>query len=470
MWHADRMLAWLCAHLGDDPSTADDIAYTLAMHRTFVISGITIFVIWSVIVARPIMLRLDTGSGVTLASNRKTSSGVVDHNFVEIGDIDLVLAEEEADEDFIAPGAMAEYLRTLDTHKRKDSTGYINRTVTPEFMLELYDKLSKHRYNLHDSNIVRSFKNINPKGAGVRYPPVSGLWPGEAVHSLTFDISALDRTENVNLAELRLYTVISKDPRKQIGVSITVTIFEIVDVSDQSTSQVKYNKLTTKYIYFEENSWESFDVTNAVKRSLQSASKIEKFEIRISGIFLDTSRGSMGITLDPQNAKQPILVVYSTDSSESHIRNAERHDLLMHDMATRGNLHATSRLTSREAVSSRKFSRQKRSNEMRPICKRRPMYIDFEELHMHEWVIAPRGYKAYQCAGACYYPLSDHQSPSMHAIMQSRMHVLNPHLYVEACCVPTKLAPISLLYLDKQDVVVFKPAYEGMVVEECGCR
>lgn len=158
------MLAWLCAHFGDDPWTADDIAYTLAMHRTFVLSGITLFVVLSVIVARPIMLRLDTGSGLTLSTNRKTSSGVAHHKFNELGNVNLILAEEEADEDFIAPGAMAEYLRTLDTHKTMDSKGYINRTVTPEFMLELYDKLSKHRPNLHDSNIVRSFKNIHPKG------------------------------------------------------------------------------------------------------------------------------------------------------------------------------------------------------------------------------------------------------------------------------------------------------------------
>lgn len=40
----------------------------------------------------------------------------------------------------------------------------------------------------------------------------------------------------------------------------------------------------------------------------------------------------------------------------------------------------------------------------------------------------------------------------------------------ETCCVPTKLEPISILYVDDQGIVTYKYKYDGMVVAECGCR
>ena len=39
----------------------------------------------------------------------------------------------------------------------------------------------------------------------------------------------------------------------------------------------------------------------------------------------------------------------------------------------------------------------------------------------------------------------------------------------EACCVPTKLAPISALVFEKNGHTVLKK-FDDMVVEECGCE
>ncbi|KAG8237723.1 hypothetical protein J437_LFUL017025, partial [Ladona fulva] len=75
---------------------------------------------------------------------------------------------------------------------------------------------------------------------------------------------------------------------------------------------------------------------------------------------------------------------------------------------------------------------------------------------------------AYQCIGKCFFPLSEHLTPSKHAILQTLLHSTSPKKVPRACCVPTRLEPISVLYLDKNGVLTYDFSYEDMVVAECG--
>ena len=79
-------------------------------------------------------------------------------------------------------------------------------------------------------------------------------------------------------------------------------------------------------------------------------------------------------------------------------------------------------------------------------------------------------FQAYQCTGRCYFPLSDHLTPTKHAIIQTLMHANGDEKSQRACCVPTRLDPISILYFDEQGVVTYKYRYDGMAVAQCGCR
>ncbi|KYN03512.1 PREDICTED: protein 60A-like [Cyphomyrmex costatus] len=114
----------------------------------------------------------------------------------------------------------------------------------------------------------------------------------------------------------------------------------------------------------------------------------------------------------------------------------------------------------------------------RNSCRRRPMYVDFALIAYDDWVVAPPGYEAYQCTGKCFFPMGDHLSPTKHAIVQTLMHGavqasedLRGNKFVSrACCVPTRLAPTSLLYLDARGTLTYEYGYEDMVVTECGCR
>ncbi|MBW02591.1 Growth/differentiation factor 6, partial [Eschrichtius robustus] len=78
-------------------------------------------------------------------------------------------------------------------------------------------------------------------------------------------------------------------------------------------------------------------------------------------------------------------------------------------------------------------------------------------------------YEAYHCEGVCDFPLRSHLEPTNHAIIQTLMNSMDPGSTPPSCCVPTKLTPISILYIDAGNNVVYKQ-YEDMVVESCGCR
>lgn len=54
--------------------------------------------------------------------------------------------------------------------------------------------------------------------------------------------------------------------------------------------------------------------------------------------------------------------------------------------------------------------------------------------------------------------------------MRGLLNSAYPSDYSRPCCVPTKLDPISILYIDEQGVPTYKYKYDGMVVAECGCR
>ncbi|XP_054651144.1 bone morphogenetic protein 16 [Dunckerocampus dactyliophorus] len=101
-------------------------------------------------------------------------------------------------------------------------------------------------------------------------------------------------------------------------------------------------------------------------------------------------------------------------------------------------------------------------------CRRHPLYVDFNDVGWHKWIIAPSGYDAFFCLGECRFPLADHMNSSSHAMVQTLVNSVNGAV-PRACCVPTSLSPIALLYLDPQDRVVLKN-YQDMVVEGCGCR
>lgn len=126
-----------------------------------------------------------------------------------------------------------------------------------------------------------------------------------------------------------------------------------------------------------------------------------------------------------------------------------------------------------ESIVQRRARRASAKNKLRrkdgkELCRRHELYVDFTEVGWNDWIVAPPGYKAYYCSGDCPFPLSDHLNSTNHAVVQTLMNSVHPQSVPKACCVPTSLNSMSMLYLDENKVVLKN--YQDMAVLGCGCR
>ncbi|XP_041754404.1 growth/differentiation factor 10-like [Coregonus clupeaformis] len=103
-------------------------------------------------------------------------------------------------------------------------------------------------------------------------------------------------------------------------------------------------------------------------------------------------------------------------------------------------------------------------------CSRRTLRVDFADIGWSEWVLAPKAFDAYYCAGTCGFPMPKVLYPSNHATIQSIVRAVGIVPGVpEPCCVPEKMSPLGVLYHDEGGNLVLK-VYPSMSVESCACR
>lgn len=354
-------------------------------------------------------------------------------------------------------------------------------------------------------------------------PSVVGV--GVRRHSLLFNVS-VPHHEHITAAELRLYTLVQTDRHLYAGVDRKVTVYELElhkgddNVTDENTvkgdkfrsggEQMKLVELASRQVYGTDNGWQAFDLTGAVQRWCKSdASSTHQLEVHIASMIdedtvqaltedvKDGDPGDMKIDTSATEKHKPLLIVFSDDQSSDHrddkrelseMIDHETSDIvLQNDLGTglndlwgeqRGdgeNMNESAEPDEEDLIQMRSnliydTTSRIRRNAKGNHCKKQSMYVEFKDIGWDSWILAPTGYEAFECAGICSFPLTKHVTPTKHAIVQTLMNINNPQKATRACCVPTKLDPISLLYLDDTGVVTYKYKFEGMVVAECGCR
>ncbi|XP_050796088.1 bone morphogenetic protein 10 [Gopherus flavomarginatus] len=349
------------------------------------------------------------------------------------------------------------------------------KVEAPEYMLELYNRFATDRTSMPSANIVRSFQNedltSHPIGVtGIRKYP------------LLFNVS-IPHHEEITMAELRLYTLVERDRILYDGLDRKVTIFELLENNHagREGEERKMVALASRQIYGTNSEWETFDITDAMRHWRRSELTTHRLEVQIeSGEGEEPNgEGKLDIDINSEAKHVPLLIVFSDDlSNDKKEEKQELDEMIDHEQLLdlenlgMGNFHngpgEEALLQMRSNIIYDSTARIRR-NAKGNYCKRTSLYIDFKEIGWDSWIIAPTGYEAYECRGVCSYPLTEHVTPTKHAIVQTLVHLKNPQKASKACCVPTKLDPISILYLDA-GVVTYKFKYEGMAVSECGCR
>ncbi|XP_052463669.1 bone morphogenetic protein 10-like [Carassius gibelio] len=319
------------------------------------------------------------------------------------------------------------------------------RSEPPEYMLELYERFTSDRSAAPSANIVRSFRNEEHSSHGESL----------RTHRLLFNIS-VPRHERVVSAELRLHMRLNTDSQQRSGAGWRVSVFE---------GRFQRDPLATKHLHRRESGWEVFDLTNAVQHWRKINTVTPSLEVRIENLqaFRNTNNWpvlDLDVDTDPDGKHEPALIVFSDDSSE--VRQEEQSELRRKE----NQLWREESEDPDEMLSNLRVRRSAKTQD----CRKAEMYVDFKDIGWDSFILAPSGYQAFTCRGACNYPLAREVTPTKHAIVQTLLNLKSPQRAAQACCVPTELKPISLLYENENGVVVLNNKYEGMVVKECGCR
>lgn len=113
---------------------------------------------------------------------------------------------------------------------------------------------------------------------------------------------------------------------------------------------------------------------------------------------------------------------------------------------------------------------QLHAQDMKLLCKRKSLVVDFSQLGWDDWIISPKSFNAHFCEGSCTFPIIKHTETSNHAAVQSLIHAMGLNTNIPTpSCVPSTTSSLTLLYFDENGGLVLK-SYPNMIVEKCGCR
>ncbi|XP_068094493.1 growth/differentiation factor 6 [Hyperolius riggenbachi] len=277
-----------------------------------------------------------------------------------------------------------------------------------------------------------------------------------------FDVSTLSDKEELVGAELRIFR---KTPMELAKAPLGQYHLQIMPCS----SQIPLYSITLDLRDTTGPGWEVFDVW----KSLDIVGKIRKqlcLELRATSVTsgLEVNLKSLGLARKPRSQQEKALLVVFTKSKKKNLYNELKEQVhSSKGLEKEARFQFKTKRKRRTTFNSRHGKRHGRKSRLR--CSKKPLHVNFKELGWDDWIIAPLEYEAYHCEGVCDFPLRSHLEPTNHAIIQTLMNSMDPGSTPPSCCVPTKLTPISILYIDAGNNVVYKQ-YEDMVVESCGCR
>ncbi|XP_028252752.1 LOW QUALITY PROTEIN: bone morphogenetic protein 2-like [Parambassis ranga] len=290
---------------------------------------------------------------------------------------------------------------------------------------------------------------------------------GKTTQQFYFNLTSIPKEEFITSAELRIYrdqVMGAATPNNNSSTSDSapargfhrINIYEIFGAPTTYGAEPLVRLLDTRLVQDTLSRWESFDVSPAVSQWASGKGHNHGFVVEcfirkreIGGEHAQRRRRHVRVSRslhqdqDSWPQARPLLVTYGHDG------------------------HGDSVLHTREKRQAA-LRKQRRKHQQKASCKRHALYVDFSDVGWNEWIVAPPGYHAFYCHGECPFPLADHLNSTNHAIVQTLVNSVNSNI-PRACCVPTDLSPISLLYLDEYEKVILKN-YQDMVVEGCGCR
>uniref|UniRef100_A0A3Q2XU04 Growth differentiation factor 6a n=1 Tax=Hippocampus comes TaxID=109280 RepID=A0A3Q2XU04_HIPCM len=326
--------------------------------------------------------------------------------------------------------------------------------VPHEYMLSIYRTYSAAEKLGLNASFFRSSKSANTITSFVDRGTDDLLHPPLRRQKYLFDVSTLSDKEELVGAELRIF-------RRALGDFKTTDLYHI-QLYPCSSDMLMDSRLLDP-LDSTKSRWEVLDVWEMFK-----SHKHQQVTLGNSDTELDLRVLGLDRTGRSQQEKA-ILVAYTRSKKRENLFNEMKEKIKSRRSIKETEVVRASgpRRRRRTALSNRHGKRHGKKSKSR--CSKKALHVNFKELGWDDWIIAPLDYEAYHCEGVCDFPLRSHLEPTNHAIIQTLMNSMDPNSTPPSCCVPTKLSPISILYIDSGNNVVYKQ-YEDMVVEQCGCR
>ncbi|XP_048849571.1 bone morphogenetic protein 8A [Brienomyrus brachyistius] len=304
-----------------------------------------------------------------------------------------------------------------------------------------------------EADTVMSFVNVVEQERDL-------LQPRPYWKEFRFDLTPLPQGETVTAAEFRIYKTLSLGHRS--NRTLHISVYEILRENKHREPELVL--LDLQSVPAGQEGWLAFDVTSASNRWLLHPRSNLGLRLYVE-TEEDRSLSAAWVGLVGRRgprSKQPFMVTFFRASQapcrppralRHNSNNNQRKRKPKYDLPhpNRPGIFDNSQLTSG-----------------RQACQRHELYVSFSDLGWKDWVIAPRGYSAFYCDGECLYPLGSCMNATNHAMIQLVVHLLKPDEVPKACCAPTKLSPISVLFYDDSNNVILKK-HRNMVVKTCGC-
>ncbi|KAM4771529.1 growth/differentiation factor 7 [Rhinophrynus dorsalis] len=354
---------------------------------------------------------------------------------------------------------------------RKESSG--KGTVVPhEYMLYLYKSLSSSGNkdltgNKTGANTITSFVDQGH----YEFPAQS------SEQKYLFDTSSLPEKDDIVGAELRVLRRLPENISlvfSEAGSLLHLHLYTCPTRWQESTllDSRSVDLLDTTF-----SKWEVFNVWKAMSKRRNSGEHlciILKILSDITMSYLPPVQ--LGFSRQGQQPQEKALLVVSSHSKRRENLFKEIREKIksmgnskVMEPPDSGQQSMPKRRRKRTTLPTRTSNGKGHGKKSKTRCSKKPLHVNFKELGWDDWIIAPLDYEAYHCEGVCDFPLRSHLEPTNHAIIQTLMNSMDPESTPPSCCVPSKLSPISILYIDSGNNVVYKQ-YEDMVVENCGCR
>lgn len=274
-----------------------------------------------------------------------------------------------------------------------------------------------------------------------------------------FDLAKIPEGEAVTAAEFRIYKDYIRE--RFDNETFQISIYQVLQEHPGRDSDLF--PLDSRVIWAAEEGWLVFDITATSNHWVMNPQYNLGLQLSVESVDGHSINPKMAGLIGrhgPQN-KQPFMVAFFK-ATEIHLRTIRSAG------GKQRNQNRSKAPKNQEALRVANVA-ENSSSDQRQACKKHELYVSFRDLGWQDWIIAPEGYPAYYCDGECSFPLNSYMNATNHAIVQTLVHFINPESAPKACCAPTQLNPISVLYFDDSSNVILKK-YRNMVVRSCGCH